>query len=360
MGKARKTIAIALVLLMVFTLFTPMALAGQHPFNDVADGRWYSEAVQFVYENGIMGGVGNNRFNPQGNLTRAEITALIFRLHHGRNANADDNRDNNFSDVAANRWFAPYVTWASNNNIDNGIGQNQFAPNRHASRQEFATMMFRYAQLAGQNTSVPSGFNLNQFTDHGQIASGSLDAMKWANYNGIITGRTTTTLVPQGTLTRAEAATIFMRFMNIGDQQPPVQQRIDLRDLMGVVYHEFLAQYGHLLGEFSYSDFWGIVSFSFPDVSLGLMVVNSIITSANTDGSSDLVHLGGIGYKSTQNDIVATFGQPAARHYLPAITYYLIVYEYTLPDGNYMSFTISTNTGRVINMTVFSKVEIAE
>jgi len=357
MRKVRKTLALALALLMALTLFTPLAMARQHSFNDVRSDRWYSEAIQFVYANGIMGGVGNNRFNVQGNLTRAEITALIFRLHHGRYANASDNRQNEFQDVGG-AWYAPYVTWANSNDIDNGIGQNQFAPNRHATRQEFAAMMFRYAQFAGRDTRVPSEFNLNQFTDRDQIASGSLAAMQWANYRGIITGRTTTTLAPTGTLTRAEAATIFMRFMNLESQQ-----RIDLRDLTGMGDQAFLDQYGHLLGTFRRADYGWQVLFHFIDIGFRVTVRNSVIVGVDAGvpyggGDSDLFHIGGIGIGSTRSDVLAAFGQPDERDYpLPAnpdeppVVYVYILGEYMLGLRS-MLFWINTNTNRVVHMSV--------
>ena len=141
----KRAITFLLAIVMILGIASP-AMATRHNFNDVADGRWYSEGIQFVFANGIMEGVGNNRFNTQGNLTRAEISALIFRLENGRRANNNDSRQNNFTDVRSDAWYSAYVTWINNNNIDNGSG-NQFNPNRHATRQEFATMMFRYAIL---------------------------------------------------------------------------------------------------------------------------------------------------------------------------------------------------------------------
>jgi len=253
MKNFKRPIVILLALLMVMTLFTPAVLAtevnndmssvvtdedfnfddlwemwqefnenfelellqARHSFNDVRDGQWYSSAIQFVYANGIMQGVNQNQFNTQGNLTRAEVTALIFRLHHGRRANASDSRQNHFTDVG-NGWYSPYITWANANNIDNGTVGLLFEPNRHATRQEFATMMFRYAILMTDLTDTgQQGQQWNQFTDRGQIASWAYQALRWMNFHGVIQGRTTTTINPTGTLTRAESATIFMRFMNL-------------------------------------------------------------------------------------------------------------------------------------------------
>ena len=235
MRGTKKVITLLLVVIMIIGLVVP-AMATSHNFTDVRDGQWYSEAVQFVYANGIMGGIGNNRFNPQGNLTRAEISALIFRLHHGRRANASDSTQNNFTDVR-DTWYTAYVTWMNTSNIDNGTG-NQFFPNRHATRQEFATMMYAYAMNMTDftDTGEQSG-QWTQFTDRNQIASASYAALRWMNFHGVITGSTATRINPTGTLTRAEAATIFMRFMNIGgnnnNQNPQPQTWTVTFDLNG-------------------------------------------------------------------------------------------------------------------------------
>jgi len=210
----KKVITFLLAITMIVGLATP-AMATRHNFTDVRDGQWYSEGIQFVFANGIMEGVGGNQFAPNRNLTRAEVSALIFRFHHGRVANANDSTSNHFNDVGS-AWYAPYITWVNNNNIDNGIEQNQFGPNRHATRQEFAAMMYRYAMsLRGSTDRGQQSQQWNQFTDRSQIASWAYAPLRWMNYHGIIQGRTSTTINPEGTLTRAEAATIFMRFMTV-------------------------------------------------------------------------------------------------------------------------------------------------
>jgi len=188
--------------------------ATDHPFHDVHDGRWYSEAVQFVYENNIMSGIGGNQFNPQGNLTRAAVTALLFRVHNERTANAQDDRNNPFNDVG-DTWYAPYVTWAFNHDIVQGTSATTFNPHGNITRQEFAVMVYRYAM---NMTVLQDGGWMSaqwgQFADHGQIAIWAQQALRWMNSRGIITGSTATTINPTGTATRAEAA-MMMRFVNV-------------------------------------------------------------------------------------------------------------------------------------------------
>ncbi|MCL2368083.1 MAG: S-layer homology domain-containing protein, partial [Oscillospiraceae bacterium] len=86
----------------------------------------------------------------------------------------------------------------------------------NVTREEFAAMMYRYTVFTGGNTSVPAGFDLSQFQDRNQLSDWAESYMYWANHNGLITGRTPTTLAPQGTATRAEAAGIVARFVAVG------------------------------------------------------------------------------------------------------------------------------------------------
>jgi len=208
----KQAIALTLAILMLTSLAIP-ALATRHPFTDVPDGRWYSDAVQFVYEHNIMGGVGNNQFNPRGHLTRAQVTALLFRVHNERAADERDDHDSNFADVN-NEWFAPYVTWAFNNGIVTGTSATTFHPHGNITRQEFATMVYRYAMemTRFRDPGVPP-WRWFEITDSGQIAPWAYSALRWMNLREIVTGTSETTINPTGTATRAEAAVMMMRFV---------------------------------------------------------------------------------------------------------------------------------------------------
>ncbi|MCL2827493.1 MAG: S-layer homology domain-containing protein, partial [Oscillospiraceae bacterium] len=119
-----------------------------------------------------------------------------------------------FTDVPATApdWYRDAVIWAGTNGIVLGY-QGRFNSHENITREQFAIMMFRYAQFTGQNTTVPGNFNLNQFTDQGAISEWALRYVRWAVYNGLITGTPDARIAPQGTADRAEAATILMRFM---------------------------------------------------------------------------------------------------------------------------------------------------
>ncbi|MCL2568174.1 MAG: S-layer homology domain-containing protein [Oscillospiraceae bacterium] len=206
---------VALALLMLLTVIvTPAAANTQDTdFEDVTVYDWFFSAVRFVSTNGIMNGTSSTTFAPHANFSRAMVVTTLFRIYHDRAANQTDSRETPFNDVQDGDWFAPYVSWAAEHGIVTGHGDH-FAPNDNVDRQQFATMLFRFADtMTDMDTSVRQGAAWAGFADRNQIQSWATDALMWANYHGFITGRTTTTIVPTGNASRAEAATILMRFL---------------------------------------------------------------------------------------------------------------------------------------------------
>ena len=180
------------------------------PFTDVAENAWYADAVQYVYEKGIMNGTSATSFSPNETTTRGMIVTMLHRLEDTPSAISSG-----FTDVSAGAWYADAVAWAAANGVVNGISDSSFAPETAITREQLATILYRYAQLKGYDVSV-SG-NLSDYADVSQISEYAITAMQWANENGLITGNTATTLNPQGNATRAEVATILMRFIeNMG------------------------------------------------------------------------------------------------------------------------------------------------
>ncbi|MCL2588249.1 MAG: S-layer homology domain-containing protein [Oscillospiraceae bacterium] len=213
-------IGLVLAILILLTAVPSLAFASEEivpqslPFNDVA-GHWAYQngAIPFVFESGIMGGTSSTTFAPDAPMSRAMVAATLFRIFNVRSADASDSRQNPFSDVPESEWFAPYVAWAYTNNVVSGIGNNQFAPLATVDRQQFATMLHRLTGIMlDGDVAVRQGAQWNNFTDRGQTASWAVDALTWANYHGLMTGRTATSIAPTGTVTRAEVATILMRF----------------------------------------------------------------------------------------------------------------------------------------------------
>ena len=188
-------------------------------FSDVASGSWYYSYVHSAVENGMMQGVGGGNFAPHASLNRGMLATILWRLagepvagqlRVGEVAVANQP---DFGDVAPGRWYSEAIAWAAGEGIVQGVGADRFAPQQNITREQFAVMMFRFAEAMGEDTSVPPGFNLNQFTDADRVQDWAQDAMLWALYHGLITGTSPTTLSPGNGATRAQSAAILARYV---------------------------------------------------------------------------------------------------------------------------------------------------
>ena len=178
-------------------------------FADVTGDSWYYSYVRFVAEGGIMQGVGDGNFAPNVSLDRSMLATILWRI--AGQPSVTGNSD--FADVRPGMWYTDAITWAQENGVVQGVGAGQFAPGQNITREEFALMMFRFAEATGENTIVPEDFDLTQFTDAGDISSWAKEAFEWAVYRGLISGTSSTTLAPSGSATRAETAAILTRFL---------------------------------------------------------------------------------------------------------------------------------------------------
>lgn len=178
---------------------------GALPFNDVNAGDWFYDYVEYVYNNGIMDGVDNGVFSPNTETTRGMVVTILYRLAGEPNVRGG----NDFSDVASGAYYADAVTWASNAGIVNGTSATTFSPNALVTREQFAAMLYRYMDYIGEDVSASA--NLNRYTDAGSVSAYAETAMSWAVAEGIINGRTATTLAPAGNCTRAEVAAMITR-----------------------------------------------------------------------------------------------------------------------------------------------------
>ena len=177
----------------------------QHPFTDVAADAWYAQAVQYVYENGLMDGIENNQFAPEHTTTRAQLVTILYRLE-GQPAVSGDLP---FTDVEAGIWYTDAILWAAQNNIVNGVSDTEFAPGDDLTRQQLVTILYRYAEAKGYDVSASA--DLSGYPDADQVQDYAQPAMAWAVAEGIVEG-VDGTLNPTGDATRAQIATILMRF----------------------------------------------------------------------------------------------------------------------------------------------------
>ena len=174
------------------------------PFTDVHEGDWFYEEVLYAYENGLMNGVGDNRFAPNSATTRGMLVTILYRLEGEPVVTGEAG----FDDVG-DTWYTDAVIWAAANDIVNGIGDNQFGPENTLTREQLVTMLYRYAQNKGYD--VTASADLSGYPDAGQIQSWAQEAMTWAVAEGIVEGMDGN-LNPAGSATRAQIATILMRF----------------------------------------------------------------------------------------------------------------------------------------------------
>jgi predicted membrane protein len=181
-----------------------------HPFTDTSGSAWYADAVQFMYNHNLMQGTSATIFSPAQTLSRAQVATILHRMA-GEPAVTFQPV---FSDVpsTAPAWYRNAVIWANEQGIVQGSG-GRFNPYGEITREQFAAMLHRYAQLLGVCTNVPEFFNLNNFQDWDEISGWAEPYMDWAVFHELIQGVNSQTLAPGGTATRAQSAAIFMRFL---------------------------------------------------------------------------------------------------------------------------------------------------
>ncbi len=188
----------------VSAYFAPAASA--LPFNDVAYTSWYYDAVKFVYDKGIMDGVSYYRFAPDATITRGMVVTMLWRM-----AGEPYEAAAGFTDVAAGRYYTIAVAWAAKNGIVEGMTATTFAPDQAITREQLASILYRYAKWLGFSGY---GSDISGYTDAGKVSSYAYDAMSWAVRSGVVTGTSARVLDPQGTASRAAAAQMFMNFYN--------------------------------------------------------------------------------------------------------------------------------------------------
>ena len=119
------------------------------PFPDVTEGDWFYDAVRYAYETGLMGGVGDSLFAPNSDTTRAQLVTILYRLA----GEPEPGGDSGFSDVAAGTWYTDAVAWAAQNGIVNGVSDTEFAPGDDITREQLAAILYRYAACQGYDVS---------------------------------------------------------------------------------------------------------------------------------------------------------------------------------------------------------------
>ena len=155
-----------------------------------------------------MNGVGNDRFAPNDSTNRAMIVTMLWRMEGSPAAEGTVS----FKDVPGGQWYTGAVNWAEANKIVTGYSADAFGPMDSVTREQLAAILYRYAQYKDLDVSVGEDTNILSYDDAFSVSSWAMSAMQWAVGSGILNGRTESTLVPGGNATRAEVATMLMRY----------------------------------------------------------------------------------------------------------------------------------------------------
>ena len=175
-----------------------------------AKDNWAHVGIDFVLKSGLFYGTSDTTFEPDGEMTRAMLVTVLYRLEGQPKVTAE----NPFTDVPSGTWYTNAVLWAAENEIVNGIGDGLFDPDGSVTREQMAAILYRYSGFKGL-TRAEGGFAA-EYPDEGAISAYALNAMRWANAEALINGTElggTVCLDPQGCATRAQVAAILMRYV---------------------------------------------------------------------------------------------------------------------------------------------------
>ena len=175
-------------------------------FTDVSEDDWYYEAVDWAVNEGLMNGVGEDAFDPNGTGTRAMVVTMLWRM-----AGEPKAGDSEFTDLDENSWYELAVNWAAETGAVLGTSEDTFSPNEPITREQLAVILYRYAQSKGLGFTGDWAFRLD-YSDADQISDYAYEAMCWMTMHGVINGMGDGTVAPQSEATRAQIAAMFMRF----------------------------------------------------------------------------------------------------------------------------------------------------
>ena len=178
-------------------------------FTDI-NGHWAKEHILFTVSRGLFSGTSKTTFSPNTTLTRGMFVTALGRL---AGIDPADYKNGKFTDVKSNAYYAPYVNWAASKGIVNGTGATTFAPDNKITREQMAVIMKNYADKMGY--SIPKTLEAVTFADNAQISSWAKDAVKTMQQTGVLSGKANNLFDPKGNATRAEAATVLHRFVEV-------------------------------------------------------------------------------------------------------------------------------------------------
>lgn len=198
-----------LVLTSIILLFnlSPCGLAIDNVYEDISQDDWYYTDVLYAYQYGLMNGIGNGKFGPELSVTRGMFVTILYRMEGEPSASGVIQ----YTDVDKNAYYENPISWATEYGIVDGVGSNRFAPDEPLTREQFATVIYRYAAKKGHDVSKRS-VTLESYSDFNQISSYAREALSWANAEGLISGVSANIIKPSGMATRSQTAAILHRY----------------------------------------------------------------------------------------------------------------------------------------------------
>lgn len=184
------------------------------PFADTASTAWYHDGVHYCVEKGLMHGISADKFLPNGSTTRAQLVTILWRLEGSPTPASVAG----FSDVADGAWYAGAVRWAADSGVVKGYDNGNFGPDDAVTREQMVTILYRFAQHKGYDVSAGEDTNILSFNDALTVSEYAIPAMQWACGSGMVNGiaqEGEMFLAPKDTTTRAQIATLMMRFQGI-------------------------------------------------------------------------------------------------------------------------------------------------
>ncbi|MGI6336891.1 MAG: S-layer homology domain-containing protein [Eubacteriales bacterium] len=176
-------------------------------FVDVDQSLWYREGIDFALLRGLLNGTSATTFEPNTDMTRAMLVTVLWRLDQQPHPTAASP----FTDTAKGAWYTDAVIWAAEKGLVKGYDADTFGPNDPITREQMAAILSRYASYKGYD--VTAAHELTAFADAGDVSEWALAAIKWAVSEGLMIGNSEKSLAPLKNVTRAQVATILMRFI---------------------------------------------------------------------------------------------------------------------------------------------------
>ena len=223
----KRLLSILLTLTMLLAMAVPaFAAAEDTGFVDVDADAWYAEAVAYCREHGLMNGTSDTTFEPESTLTRAMLVTVLYRNAGSPAVTGADN----FTDTVEGAYYADAVVWASQQSIVGGYGNGLFGTNDPVTREQMTAIFWRYA-------GSPESSGPHSFSDADTVASYAVDAVNWADENGIIAPVSGNVFAPQSNATRAQVASALMN-LDLSKQNTPAPDTTDGSNIL-IAYFSF-------------------------------------------------------------------------------------------------------------------------